>query len=208
MRRTVGPALVLAGVLLAAWTLVGPTLAARDTARAQADLADELPTSVAGSGGPGVPMARAVARGQALATIRVPRFGADWSWVAVEGTGDAELRLGPGHYEGTPLPGSVGNVAFAAHRAGHGDPFLDFDRLRPGDVVAVEQGGVQWVYRLDTRPRIIDPEDTWVLDPLPGRRITLTTCWPRYGSSRRMFVRGTLAEVRTPDAASTASTGT
>jgi sortase A len=116
--------------------------------------------------------------------------------VTVEGTAAADLAEGPGHYASTPLPGARGNVAFAGHRAGHGDPFIDFDRLRPGDRVVLEQAGVRWVYRLDDRPVIVGVGASWVLDPLPGRRLTLTTCWPRYGSTQRMYVRGHLIAVR------------
>jgi sortase A len=116
--------------------------------------------------------------------------------VAVEGTAADDLAEGPGHYASTPLPGARGNVAFAGHRAGHGDPFIDFDRLRPGDRVVLEQAGVRWVYRLDARPVIVAPGASWVLDPLPGRRLTLTTCWPRYGSAQRMYVRGHLIAAR------------
>ncbi|WP_157740752.1 hypothetical protein [Jiangella sp. DSM 45060] len=47
--------------------------------------------------------------------------------------------------------------------------------------------------------------DTWVVDPLPGEpddtepaelRITLTTCWPRHGSSAGRYATGVLVEER------------
>jgi sortase A len=129
---------------------------------------------------------------EALAVMRIPRFGADWRWVALEGTADRVIADGPGHYSWTPLPGERGNVGFAAHRAGHGDPFIDFDRLRPGDEVIMSQGDLRWVYQIDTQPRIIPTTATWVLNRLPGHRLTLTTCWPKYGSAKRMYVRGHL----------------
>jgi sortase A len=100
-----------------------------------------------------------------------------------------------GHYPWTALPGQVGNSAFAGHRAGHGSPFLDFDRLKAGDAVELAQGRMVWVYRLVSNPRVIPISADWVLDPCPGRALTLTTCWPRYGSSMRMFVRGELVRV-------------
>ena len=140
-------------------------------------------------------MASPAEPGHALATMTVPRFGADWSWAVVEGTSEDQLALGPGHYTGTPLPGARGNVAIAGHRAGHGDPFIDFDTLRPGDVVRLEQGGTTWTYELTTDPEIIPISADQVLDPLRGRQLTLTTCWPKYGSSKRMFVRGELVDV-------------
>lgn len=143
-----------------------------------------------------VPVATAHARpapvGAALAIMRIPRFGPGWEWTALEGTAPAVIADGPGHYRGTALPGEPGNSAWAAHRAGHGDPFIDFDRLRPGDRVVLRQGRARWVYVVTTRPRIVDVRDGWVIAPTVGRRLTLTTCWPRYGSARRMYVRATL----------------
>ena len=38
----------------------------------------------------------------------------------------------PGHYPGSPMPGERATSAVAAHRAGHGDPFIDFDTPPPG----------------------------------------------------------------------------
>ena len=144
-----------------------------------------------GKGSTGL-VASEVPVGKALAVMRIPRFGHDWRWVALEGTADWVIASGPGHYSWTPLPGQKGNVGFAAHRAGHGDPFIDFDKLRPGDRVILTQRGARWVYRLDTRPRIIPTSASWVLDPMRGHRLTLTTCWPKYGSAKRMYVRGHL----------------
>jgi sortase A len=142
-------------------------------------------------------VARPVAPGEALAVMRIPRFGADWRWAVSEGVTQKVLTNGPGHYPGTPLPGRRGNSAYAAHRAGHGDPFIDFDRLRPGDLVHLSQGDTAWTYRLDRRPLIIPTSASWVLNPLPGRRLTLTTCWPKYGSAKRMYVTGRLVDTTT-----------
>lgn len=189
-------ALLGVGLAVLVWALVGPRVDGWRTDRAQEELRGQLaqapdPSPVARAGR-AAPVASAVDEGRALVEMRIPQLGAEWSWVAVEGTSSADLEKGPGHYAGTPLPGARGNVAFAAHRAGHGDPFLDFDRLGPGDHVLLRQGRAWWDYRLTTSPEIIPVSATWVLDPLPGRRLTLTTCWPRYGSSKRMFVRGVL----------------
>lgn len=200
MPRRLGVALVaalVAGALaLASWPFVQHWLQGRDAAAAQADLAARLPARPAADApavkGPAV--ARPVAAGEPLATMRIPRLGEDWSWVVVEGTGDDELAQGPGHYAGTPLPGARGNVAVAGHRAGHGDPFLDFDRLRVGDLVHLEQAGRTWTYRLSGEPVVVPETADWVLEPLPGRQLTLTTCWPKWGSAKRMFVRGELVE--------------
>ncbi len=142
------------------------------------------------------PSATSVKRGEALAVMEIPRFGDGWEWTALEGVALPVIDHGPGHYPGTALPGEKGNTVFAAHRAGHGDPFLDFDLLRPGDKVEFRQGSTVWVYRLSTRPEIIEPDEVWVLDRLPGRQMTLTTCWPKYGSEKRMYVQGRFIDTR------------
>jgi sortase A len=199
VRRVLAVALMAAGCALLAFLLLQPALTSHRTAQAQHRLAAEVPGGPAPAAPPrnpaGVPVARPVDTGDALAILRVPRFGEEWSWVAVEGTAPEQLADGPGHYRHTPLPGARGNVALAAHRAGHGDPFLDFDTLRPDDHVVLEQGRVRWVYRLVTGPRIVPVDATWVLRQRQTRELTLTTCWPRYGSSKRMYVRAELARV-------------
>jgi sortase A len=205
LRRAVGWVCLGTGLALllgiVAWWHLQDTRTAQAQARLGTELRTELPARPPAVRSAALrhaapPVARGVPPGHALAVLTIPRFGADWRWVTVEGTTADDLAEGPGHYAGTPLPGARGNVAFAGHRAGHGDPFIDFDRLRPGDVVTFEQAGTRWVYTLDTSPVIVGTGATWVLDPLPGRHLTLTTCWPRYGSAQRMYVRGHLTSVR------------
>ena len=53
--------------------------------------------------------------------------------VVVEGTDADQLRSGPGHYPGTPLPGEPGNVAIAGHRTTYLHPFYNLNELVPGD---------------------------------------------------------------------------
>jgi sortase A len=195
VRRLVGLLLVVGGCILLVWQLVQPSVSAHRTEKAQAALAAEVPVGAERLTRTGPPVSRGVDEGAAWAALSIPRFGEGWRWIVVEGTGTEELESGPGHYVGTPQLGARGNTAIAAHRAGHGDPFLEFDTLRSGDVVVVQQGDVRWTYRLDVAPTIVMPEDTWVLDPSPTRRLTLTTCWPRYGSAKRMYVSGGLTEV-------------
>ena len=200
--------LVLGAVGLAAWPFVQQWRSGSETAAAQADLRQALARQEpsAGTARRQHPVAAPARTGEPLAEMTVPRFGTDWSWVVVEGTQADQLALGPGHYTGKPLPGARGNVAIAGHRAGHGDPFIDFDALRVGDRVVLRQGATTWTYALTTAPEIIPVTADWVLDPLPGRSLTLTTCWPRYGSSKRMYVRGELVDVTTRGGTGTSGT--
>jgi sortase A len=164
-------------------------------AEVQRTLYSQVPTADPGP----PPTATGVDQGKALAYIRIPRFGKQWLWTIAEGTDMDTLASGPGHFTGSALPGDAGNSAFAAHRSGHGDPFLDFETLRPGDKIVLMQNGAEWTYEVLFEPRIIEPDDWWVTQPHTrgGRqfkrpRLTLTTCWPKYGSEKRMYVRARL----------------
>lgn len=141
------------------------------------------------------PTASGVEYGEALAYMTIPRFGSDWLWTVSEGTDLDTLASGPGHFAGTALPGSRGNTAYAAHRATHGDPFLNFDLLRKGDTVTLAQNGAEWTYEITLDPVIIEPDEGWVVKNMQsGRWLTLVTCWPKYGSEKRMYVRAKLTD--------------
>ena len=135
--------------------------------------------------------------GDGYALLRIPALGDDWEWVVVQGV---ELSV---HYADTADPGELGNFSVAAHRAGHGAPFADLDLVEIGDAVEVETAAGTWTYTIDQPARVIEPTDTWIVDAVPGqgtgaepteRRITLTTCHPRYGSSQRLYVSGVLTD--------------
>jgi sortase A len=87
-----------------------------------------------------------IALGTGVANIYIPRFGPDYHWTIVEGTGQDELEKGPGHYVNTAGPGEVGNFGVAGHRVGKGEPFLNLDKLRVGDTVIVETKAKWFVY--------------------------------------------------------------
>lgn len=84
----------------------------------------------------------------AFGYLHVPRFGAGWNQAILVGTSQAALAAGPGHYEGSQLPGEIGNMALAGHRDGHGAPFHDNDKFQVCDALVVETA-TQWlVYRV------------------------------------------------------------
>ncbi len=133
--------------------------------------------------------------------IRMPRLGDDWEWIVVDDVDLGSLARGPGHYPDSANPGELGNLAIAGHRSGHGAPFHNLDELQVGDTIEIQTADGTWTYTVDAGPTIIEPTDVWVIDPVPGsgveaepneRRITLTTCHPRYGSTQRMYVSGVL----------------
>ena len=204
--RGLGELLITAGLVLllfVAYQLVWTNLEAR---RAQGQVADDIrdawsrPAGGAGGGGSGGSGEAAVGPeaadfGRGFAFVRIPRLGRDYSVPVLEGVGLDVLARGVGHYPDTALPGRVGNFAVAGHRATNGEPFANLDRVRSGDVVVVETRSTWFTYVVD-RTRIVEPTDTWVIDPVPGqpdarpreRLLTLTTCNPRWASYERLIV--------------------
>jgi sortase A len=139
--------------------------------------------------------------GQPFAFIRIPRFGPRWRFAIVQGTSLDQLALGPGHVPGTALPGRPGNFAVAAHRVTAGNPFYHLPDLRPGDTILIDTSVITYVYQVTRTERVL-PDDTSVLDPVPGhpqRRpdqamITLITCDPPWTGTHRIIVSGTLTD--------------
>jgi sortase (surface protein transpeptidase) len=86
--------------------------------------------------------------GKAFARIHIPSFGTDWNFTIQEGTDDASLEVGPGHYKGTSLPGEPGNFAVAGHRVGKGAPFNDLDNLSSCDQIVIETSTDFYVYKV------------------------------------------------------------
>lgn len=84
--------------------------------------------------------------GDGFANLYIPQFGKDFVKTIVQGTDDASLDKGPGHYINSQLPGQIGNFALAGHRVGKGEPFLNLDQLHPGDKIVVQTASNWYVY--------------------------------------------------------------
>ena len=127
----------------------------------------------------------AVEEGEAVAIMKIPRIGIEKA--VVEGTSVADLKKGPGHYVGTPLPGQPGNAAIAGHRTTYGAPFNRIDELERGDpiIVTTRQGSFRYETESTT---IVRPSDSYVLDPTEDNRLTLTSCHPKYSARQRIIV--------------------
>jgi sortase A len=127
--------------------------------------------------------------GDAIAHIVIPKANVDK--IVVEGVGVEDLKKGPGHYPGTPMPGEPGNAAIAGHRTTYGAPFYDISNLEVGDPIMVTTGVGEFRYEvIDTQ--IVSPEAVEVLNPTDDNRLTLTTCNPRYSAAERLIVSARL----------------
>jgi sortase A len=123
-------------------------------------------------------------RGTAFAKLSIPRLGGDW--FVFEGTGENDLRLGPGHMPGTALPGMPGNCVIAGHRDLH---FRLLKDIRKGDEIVVDTFRGEYRYRV-TGLSIVKPTDTAALQPTIGPVMNLVTCYPFYyiGPAPKRFV--------------------
>ena len=122
-----------------------------------------------------------VRTGGALGRIGLPTLGR--SYVLVEGTYTADLRKGPGHYPGTPLPGEQGTVAVAGHRTTYLAPFRTIDQLVPGTPVVLDMPYGRFTYRVYAT-RIVDPDDALGHAAGGNPPLVLTACHPLYSAAR------------------------
>ncbi len=133
--------------------------------------------------------------GSAVAVLRIPRIGLDKA--VVEGVGLDDLRKGPGHYAGTPLPGQPGNAAIAGHRTTYGAPFFRINEMKPGDPIFVST--LQGAFRYEVnKVFVVKPDQVEVHHPTAGDQLTLTTCNPRFSAAERLVV---VADLKGPAAA-------
>ena len=143
--------------------------------------------------------------GEAAGRILIPSIGVDKTWV--QGVERDDLRQGPGHYPQSPFPGQPGNAAIAGHRTTYGAPFIDLDKLVPGDEIVVETLQGRFTYIVEghdgadgtsTGHFIVPPTATWVLDDHGDSRLTLTACHPKRSAAQRIIVTATLTSTPAP----------
>lgn len=210
----VGVGLILAGLSVLGWlgwefwgtNWVSHRTQVRVIATLHDDWASGRPVSLVSVPGSDEPV-------EGLAVVRVPRFGQDYAVPVLQGTSDAVLAAGFGHYPSTAGPGQVGNFALAGHRVTHGQPLRDMPDLRAGDRVVVETRQRVFTYVLDTGgdDLVVPFTASWVIDPLPtnpdqgpqppdraaGQHlITLTTCSELFHTDHRLVAFGHLVSTR------------
>lgn len=95
--------------------------------------------------------------------------------LVLAGANGRTIAFGPGHMDGTPLPGTAGNSVIGGHR----DTHLAFLRdVKRGETITVERAdGTRSDYRV-TDLDVLDKRDTWVAKNEGPSRLTLITCWP------------------------------
>jgi sortase A len=196
--RVAGTGLALTGAAFLAWVTVvwvwGDPFTALYAALQQRRLADRYgqvaPARAAALGG--LDLAEAARRyrlslrpGDPFARIRVGALGLDA--IVVEGTGAAQLRMGPGRDGRSLAPGEGGLVYLAGHRTTFGAPFGDLDRLQPGDRVRLELPYAVYQYAV-TGSRVVRASDLGALRSRGREELALQACHPRFFATHRLVV--------------------
>lgn len=108
-----------------------------------------------------------------VARLSVPALGIERYVLA--GTGGAAMAFGPGHLEGTALPGDAGNSVIGGHR----DTHLAFLRHLPvGSEIHLESpDGARRSYTV-RHAMVLDTRDVWIAKQEGPTRLTLITGYP------------------------------
>ncbi|UDY37289.1 class E sortase [Dermatobacter hominis] len=166
------------------------------------ELADALAKALEDQDPATAPATPAPAEGEPVGIIEIPKIGLER--VIVQGVTKADLKKGPGHYPGTPLPGQAGNAGIAGHRTTYGAPFNRIDELVPGDEITITTPQGRFLYKVikapdsDAAPYIVKPSDVSVLEDKGDNRITLTACHPEYSARERIIVNAVLSAPPAP----------
>jgi sortase A len=129
--------------------------------------------------------------GRVLGRLEIPRLRI--SAMVAEGVDASTLGRAIGHVTSTALPGSPGNCALAGHR----DSFLHgLGNVRVADTIRIVTRDCTYLYQVEWT-KVVGPRRIDVLEPTPGRRVTLITCYPfRYvgPAPNRFIVRARLVD--------------
>jgi sortase A len=136
--------------------------------------------------------AREVTAGAAIGRIVIPKLSG--SFEVVEGTDQASLEKGPGHFPGTAFPGLGETVAIAGHRTTYLAPFRHLDALRRGNRIVLRMPYGRFIYVVQYR-KIVPPTALWVTRNAGYDRLVLSACNPLYSAAQRIIVFARLKRV-------------
>lgn len=103
-----------------------------------------------------VPVSAPIRAGTPVALIDAPAGGLH-DLVVVEGSTAEQLRGGPGHFPGSPLPGAPGGSLVLGRSVSYGGPFGHLGDFRPGDTMDVTTGTGTYRYIVEDVRRAGDP---------------------------------------------------
>jgi sortase A len=135
---------------------------------------------------------RGVRRGQPIGRIVIGRIGL--KMMIVNGTDRQSLKRGPGRDLRTFMPGENRLVYIAGHRTTYLAPFSHIDDIEPGDYIRLEVPYATFLYRA-TGHRIVKATDLSVLRSPQHEQLELQACHPRFFATHRYIVYARLVRV-------------
>ncbi|HVY06241.1 MAG TPA: class GN sortase [Burkholderiales bacterium] len=108
-----------------------------------------------------------------VARLEAPRQGE--TLMVLAGASGRTLAFGPGHVDGTPLPGEPGNAVVSGHRDTH---FAFLQDLRSGDALEVQGLDGRKASYVVSGIEVVRNKDVRVLLDAGDDRLTLVTCYP------------------------------
>ena len=112
-----------------------------------------------------------------------------------EGLDSHTMNKGFWHFPSSNLPGQKGNTVIIGHRYAklppNKDTFFNLDKVKVGDRIEVIQLDSEFTY-IVTDTKIVEKNDTSVLQDYSDYRITLITCSPLWTSQQRLVIVGKL----------------
>lgn len=135
-----------------------------------------------------------------LATINnhlvIPKIGVDTpiEWNVSDNNTLNALEKGVAHYQGTALPGELGNIFITGHSSyylwaggSYKQIFALLDKLQIGDRIYVNYQNVVFAYVV-TGKKVVNPEDLSVLNQGNQKTLSLMTCVPVGTNLNRLIV--------------------
>lgn len=123
--------------------------------------------------------------------LRIPRVGVN---TEITETGFSYQAWDvPRHTAGhfwpvSAFPGTMGNIVIAGHVGYHDTIFNKLPDAQVGDELYVTANGEEHRYQV-REILLLEPRDTWVMNPTPVETLTLITCVPIDVYSHRLVVR-------------------
>ena len=135
------------------------------------------------------PVGGAIPTGAPVAIVQIHRIGLHE--VVIQGSRSGQLRQGPGHVIGSPLPGQPGNAVVAGRRTMYGGAFAHLGSLRRGDRIRVTTGEGNTTYRVSSVRHLAVGNGSFVQDH-GDNRLTLFTAGSQWTANGRLVVTATL----------------
>ncbi|MCH1625079.1 class D sortase [Fredinandcohnia quinoae] len=124
-------------------------------------------------------------KGDAVGVLEVPKLNVKLP--IVEGTDEAELRKGVGHFIGTGYPTQNDQIVLSGHRE---TVFKRLGELTIGDIFIMKMQYGDFTYKIEDIKIVHANDRTIIVPTFPKEVLTVTTCYPfRYiGNAPKRYI--------------------